>query len=253
MTAARYGLERVVGRGRHASVWLARDRERRTQVALKFAPAGSLAAEREALACVAHPHVVGAHASGTWTDGRDFIAMDYAPGCAAALQGRLSPAAASRLLREAAAALAAVHAAGWVHRDVKPAHLLLRGDGSVALADFGSAVRIGAGGASHASAVGTPRYAAPEQTRGASAAPAADVYSLGIAVWEVLTGRPPFGGETLIEIYSQHLRARVPRLPDAWASWQELLDGMLAKDPDERPADGAALLERCMPVTGETM
>ncbi len=110
-----------------------------------------------------------------------------------------------------------------------------------------SATRCRAGSAGPAppgTLVGSPRYAAPEQSQGAPAAPAADVYSLGVLLHEWLTGRPPFGGETPAEALAQHLLVPIPRLPAARAQWQPLLDALLAKDPARRLPDGQAVLTR---------
>ena len=155
----------------------------------------------------------------------------------------LHPSRAVLLLRQAAAALGRLHEQGWVHRDVKPANLLLRADGSLALADFGCARRRGTIDAQPPGSVaGTPRYAAPEQSQGAAAQPPADVYSLGAVWYEMLCGQPLFPGETLTELFCQHQLAPVPRLPAAHGAWQALLDAMLSKDPRGRPGDGNALL-----------
>lgn len=244
MNAPRFRIESALGRGRHASLWLAMDRERRERVALKIAPRGCFRREFDTHKAVEHGRVVKAHDCGVLSDGRPYLALEYL--CRGNLaHARLPDGAADRVLHEAALALAGVHRRGWVHRDIKPAHLLLREDGSVALCDFGSACRAGAreDGATP-SLIGTPRYAAPEQMEGDSASPAADVYSLGICAFELLAAKPPFPGETLTELFSQHVRAPVPRLaPDA-AHWQPLVDALLAKDPARRPADGAAVLER---------
>lgn len=148
-------------------------------------------------------------------------------------------------LRQAAGALDSIHRLGWVHRDVKPANLLLRANGTLALSDFGCACRRGEGASSQEGAmVGTPRYAAPEQSRGAPADPAEDVYSLGACLYEMLCGHPLYPGETPTELLGQHLLAPVPRLPSQLASWQPLLDAMLAKDTRQRLADGHAVLRQ---------
>jgi serine/threonine protein kinase len=237
----RYRCERVLGRGRHASLWLAMDMERREKVALKIAPRGSLQHEFDTLRAVGGEHVVKAHDCGVLPDGRPYIAME-----------QLAPA--KFALHEAAVALAAVHRRGWVHRDIKPAHFLSRADGTFALCDFGSACRIGTRHDQVAlSVIGTPRYAAPEQIEGAAASPAADVYSLGICLFEMLAGQPPFRGETLTEVFSQHVRAPVPRLPQASAHWQELVDALLAKDAAKRPADGDAVARQLSVLTGDVM
>lgn len=249
----RYRVERVIGRGRHASLWLAMDKERSEPVVLKIAPRGSLQREYDTLRSIDDEHVVKARECGVLPDGRPFIAMAYlSRGDVAHV--RVTPETIEAIVHDAALALAAVHRAGRVHRDIKPAHLLIRGDAQVALCDFGSAARIGTRGEQTAPCViGTPRYASPEQIEGAPAAPAADAYSFGICLFELLAGRPPFRGETLTELFSQHLRAPVPRLPREAAHWQALVDALLAKDPAQRPVDGDALLTQLSVLTGEVM
>lgn len=240
----RYRLERVLGRGRHAGLWLAADLERRDQVALKIAPRGCLRREFDTLHALESEFVVKARDCGVLPDSRPFLAMEYlADGDVAHARSPLGRI--ERVLRSAATALADVHRQGWVHRDVKPAHFLLRAGDAVVLCDFGSAARAGTREPRSApSVIGTPRYAAPEQIEGAAASPAADVYSFGVCAFELLAGKPPFRGETLTELFSQHLRAPVPRLPREAAHWQEIIDALLAKDPARRPADGEAVVAR---------
>lgn len=253
----RYRLERVLGRGRHASLWLAKDQERGREVALKIAPHGSMQREFDALRAVRGSHVVKALDCGVLPDGRPFLAMERVGGSGGSdvAHARLRAEEIMPALHAAARALAAVHRRGWVHRDLKPAHLLLRGgngDGDVVLCDFGSACRAGSREERALPCViGTPRYAAPEQIEGGSALPSADVYSLGVCAFELLTGQPPFRGETLTELFSQHVRAPVPRLPRESAQWQDLIDALLAKDPTQRPADGEAVLQQFEQLTGE--
>ena len=122
---------------------------------------------------------------------------------------------------------------------MKPANLLLRAGGDVVLADFGEAVPAGQIPATPGTVIGSPAYAAPEQLPGAPAAPAADVYSLGVLLHEWLTGRLPFAAVTVQEALAQHLLAPVPRLPAAFARWQALLDALLAKRAEERPCVAA--------------
>lgn len=248
---SRYHLRRVLGRGRHASLWLATDLRQRGDVALKIASRGCLRGEFEALRALAHDRLVRARDCGALPDGRAFIAMEYVR-CGDLARAAPAPDAIAKVLAGAALALAGIHAKGWVHRDVKPAHLLLRGENDVVLCDVGSACRAGTRESVAAcTMIGTPRYAAPEQIEGDSASPAADVYSLGVCAYEMLARRPPFQGETLTELFSQHVRAPVPRLPREAARWQGFVDALLAKDPARRPADGAAVLAQLEPLTGE--
>jgi serine/threonine protein kinase len=245
---ADYQLEAVVGRGRHSIVYLARQPRGSCRVALKVTrrtslEGKSLEGEFAAQAVLAHRHVLQVFDHGECA-GDAYLAMEYAacgpltPHC-----GRLSGKRALSLMLEAASALAWLHGNGWVHRDVKPGNLLLRADGSLALGDFGCACREGQAGALPAGlVVGTPRYAAPEQTEGAPSDTAADVYSLGVCFYEMLAGKPLFPGETLTELLGQHMLAPIPRLAREHAAWQPLLDAMLAKDPAQRPRDGQDVL-----------
>lgn len=249
---AGFALEGIAGRGRGSVVYLARDPRAGRRVALKVSARRDLLAARgeadfaretEAAMAASHPGLLR-----TWAHGREgerrWIATEAAEGGSlATLSGPQPPARVFDLLGQAAAALAALHEAGWVHRDVKPANVLLRADGSLALADFGCAVRTGAPAPADR-LIGSPAYAAPEQLRGAPASPAADVHALGALAHELLTGRLPCEGQTIAEIAAQHLCAPLPTLPAPISHWQALLHDMLAREPSARIADGTALINR---------
>jgi serine/threonine-protein kinase len=154
-----------------------------------------------------------------------------------------------RISRQVASALAAAHAAGIVHRDVKPANILIGADGDTKLADFGIAKRfddLGTSVTSTGMVIGTPRYLAPEQGLGQAATPATDVYSLGVVMFEMLTGRVPSDAETIVATPgSQQSTALLlrSRRPDVSAALAEVVARALAMQPDQRPATAGALLE----------
>jgi serine/threonine protein kinase len=242
-----FRLLRQVGRGRHAAAWLAWDAGADREVVLKLQPAGdgSLMREYAVAQSLAGPHIVRVYGCGE-AEGCGWLAMEHlAGGNLRRLVGQGNTAHdALALLRQAAQAVARLHRNRLVHRDVKPDNLLLRANGELVLADFGLVTAAGAldSRAQPGAVVGTPRYVAPEQLQGARAAPAADVYSLGVLLHEMLCGGPPFPGETLMEVLSQHLVAPPPRLPADIAVLQPLLDRMLAKEVKDRLPDADAVL-----------
>jgi serine/threonine protein kinase len=250
-----YRIERIVGEGRVATVYLADDTRRGGKVALKVLKGScrdsqairrGFAAECGILASIRHEHVVHAlehHLGGDCC----YLALEYLGGgtLRQTMQGGITPDLAFALLRRAAAGLAQVHRAGFVHRDVKPENFLMRDAGQPVLADFGIAAARGEGAPPIAPGrlVGTACYAAPEQAQGDPPDPAADVYSLGIVFYEMLRGWRPFPGITVLEALSQHLVATVPRLPSQLAVYQPLVDRMLEKNPKSRLPDADAVLQ----------
>ncbi len=285
LLADRYQLAERIGAGAMGAVYRARDRDLGRDVAVKLLQPGLFASpaararflrEAEALAKIRHPNVVGVHDRGTTGAGVMYLVMDLLPGqslagvaLSAAATGEGGGVAAAfaslewlrpeslrregsylRLLvrwaMEIAEGLAAAHAAGVFHRDVKPSNVLLDGDGRAVLADFGIAANLDDAGltATHA-ALGTPWYLPPERASGpVPASPAQDVYSLGATLYHLLTGQPPFGGDPA-EVLAR-LQSDVPALASRLhrglpRDLQAILDVAMEPDPRRRYATAVAL------------
>ena len=249
-----YDLEAELGAGAMATVYRARQRSLDRRVALKVLDPGLAVDEAfcqrflhegKALAQLRHPHVVAIHDSGH-VGNRYYLAMEYVEGgtLKARIGAGMAPAEALGVLREIAGALGHAHACGLVHRDVKPENILYRADGSVVLADFGivrtfdERTQLTAAGL----AIGSPNYMSPEQARGAPLDGRSDLYSLGVLFHEMLTGAKPYRGADSLSTVLLHLNAPIPVLPPALARFQPLLDRLLAKAPEDRFPDAAALL-----------
>ncbi len=247
MIAGRYTLEREVGRGGMGAVWLGRDEVLGREVALKrigIAPGGSTPdlarAEREArlAARLNHPHVVAVY--DLVADGDEqWLVMEYIEGAtlAALVQrdGRLLPEEAAPILRQAADALAAAHAAGIVHRDVKPSNILVAPDGQVKLSDFGIARAEADASLTQTGLVtGSPAYLSPEVASGRQATPASDVWSLGATLYYTLAGHPPYDvGDNVLGTMYRIVHDEPPRLTNAgWLS--PLLLATMTTEPGDR-------------------
>jgi serine/threonine-protein kinase len=262
LLSGRYRLDQLLGEGAMASVWQAHDERLGRDVAIKVVrpdaadPAAVARFDREArvVAGIRHPGVVLVHDYGV-EDGSPFLVMELLPGPSLARvvaeEAPLEVGRASTYVREAAEALAAAHAAGVVHRDVKPGNLVLDAQGRVRVVDFGIArVEQEAGAALTAAGhvMGSVAYLAPEQASGGRVDHRADLYALGCVLLALLTGRPPFSGDSPVTIAAQHLHADPPDLaalrPDAPASLTELVRDLLAKDPRRRPVVAQEVADR---------
>jgi serine/threonine-protein kinase len=258
VAGGRYRLEQPLGHGGMASVFLAQDVELNRPVALKLL-AENLAGDpsfrerfvREArlAARLAHPNVVSIYDAGE-DGGRPYIVMECVEGenlsDVLASRGRLAPDEARALALQAADGLAHAHAAGLVHRDIKPQNLLLRSDGTLKIADFGIARAAEATALTQAGTVlGTAAYLSPEQALGEDVGPAADVYSLGAVLYEVLTGRPPFEFDSLADLAAKQERMEITPVrelaPETPQELEDVVMHSLARNPAYRPTDGAAL------------
>jgi serine/threonine-protein kinase PpkA len=250
-----YRVQSKIGEGGMSNVFLAEREADGTQVALKILNARPsddkqllqrFIQESALISDINHPNVVRIYDKG-FTDDYAYIAMEYFTGGSLkdVIAGGLTPRQALSLLAQAAAALAGIHRLGIVHRDVKPANMMLRADGTMVLADFGIAKRTEGSmeRTVHGEFFGTPYYISPEQANGKPATERSDIYSLGIIFYEMLMNERPFDGNSIVELITQHVHAPVPRLPEALSEYQVLVDRMLAKDPAERLQNADEVLD----------
>ncbi len=247
---------RMIQPGRLCTVYLAESERAGDLVVLKVfrevpdVREGSLSFDRflqeyEVVAKVSHPNVVRIHDLGI-ADDHAYIAMEYFP--AGDLRQRMkepmSPAQALAYLRQMASALEAIHAVGVLHRDLKPGNVMLRGDDSIALIDFGLAkqLELEADITATGEIFGTPYYMSPEQGHGHGCDERSDLYSLGVMFFELLTGQKPYLGRTPMEVIYKHAQASVPMLPPESVRLQPLIERLMAKAPDKRFQNATALI-----------
>ncbi|HMH82445.1 MAG TPA: serine/threonine-protein kinase, partial [Gemmatimonadales bacterium] len=254
----RYVIERELGRGGMATVYVAQDLRHKRQVAIKILRpdvAAAIGAERflreiAIAARLTHPYVLPLLDSGQ-AAGSLYYVMPYVRGESLrqrlAREQRLPLADALRIARELGAGLDYAHREGFVHRDVKPENVLLA-DGHAVIADFGIARAMCRAGGDHVTevglAIGTPEYMSPEQAAGDRELDGrCDVYSLACVIFEMLAGAPPFTGPSARAIMARHLSEPPPplraRRPDAPAAVEQALARALAKDPADRFASVA--------------
>ncbi len=271
----RYEVVREIGRGGMAEVYLARDQLLDRPVALKvlhreFARDPQFVErfrrEAQAAAALNHPNVVAVYDWGQEA-GTSFIVMEYVEGRPLSdivrEGGAREPRTAARIAAHVAAALSFAHQRGLVHRDVKPGNILITPSGQVKVADFGIARSRAADGLTQTGAVmGTATYFSPEQAQGLDVDGRSDVYSLGVVLYEMLAGVPPFRNDNPVTVAYQHVQEQpeplARRAPGVPAALQQIVARALAKDPARRYPSADAMradllrFERDQPVAEET-
>ncbi|MGY2002521.1 protein kinase domain-containing protein [Blastococcus sp. SYSU DS1024] len=258
----RYQLQELIAVGGMGEVWRARDLQLHRSVAVKVLRSeyaddpvfvARFRSEARHAAALSHPNIAAVLDYGETTaedtgERLAYLVMELVEGpplsARLAEVGSLDTAAALSLLRQAAAGLAEAHRAGVVHRDVKPANILLGPDGTVKLTDFGISWSAGSAPITGTGqVVGTAQYMSPEQARGEHVSPASDVYALGLVGYESLTGHAAFDGDNPVTVALKQVQEHPEPLPAALPSGvRALIDAALVKDPAQRPRDGGAFL-----------
>jgi serine/threonine-protein kinase PpkA len=254
-----YSLLQLIGEGGQARVYLAERDHDGLRVALKVLDRGlhqdSVFLERfvreyKLGASIEHDYVARIYDQGFAGD-FPYIAMEYLPSGSLfqrMKEGIIKPRGALRITAQVARALDAIHSHGIVHRDLKPANILFRADGRPVIADFGLARNLTVDSTLTVSGrlLATPRYMSPEQCRGKPVDFRSDLYSLGVILYEMLTGERMWGTATPADMLRMHVSAARPVLPEPHGVHQALLDRLLAIEPDMRFESAAEL---CATIT----
>jgi serine/threonine protein kinase len=248
-----YKLHRKIGKGGMATVFLATQQSFERKVALKIIADSAFGSselaerfQREAkiVARLSHPHIVPVYDVGR-VENIHFLAMDYLPGgdLNSFIRAGLQPREAEQILSQLAQALHFAHSKGYIHRDVKPDNIMFREDNSAVLTDFGIArpIKTATDITNKGLVIGTPAFMSPEQSQGKETDGRADLYSLGVIFYKMLTTKLPFTADEPLALAIKHIKEPIPKLPEELASYQPIIEQLMAKDPAERFESGLAL------------
>jgi serine/threonine protein kinase len=260
----RYELHAPIGEGAFGRVYQGRDRRLDRSVAVKVIKpwwaedpewVETFARETRMLARVSDPGIVQIFDVGHAPEGLYYVSelVDGEDLSRRLLRGSVPAWQACAIAGQLCRALARAHRQRIVHRDVKPANILLSREGRVKVGDFGVArLAEGSTGGASATIVGTPKYMAPEQGRGRPTTPATDVYSVGVVLYEMLAGHPPFSGATVVELALSHMQEQPPPLaaglPDSLVA---IVERAMSKDPADRFADGGEMADALLQARRE--
>ncbi|MCP5206852.1 MAG: serine/threonine protein kinase [Hahellaceae bacterium] len=256
-----YQILKELGRGGMATVYLALQTSFERKVAVKVLDAkaaadkdfaGRFIREAKIVAQLSHPHIVSVYDVGQ-QNGLYFMSMDYLAGGALPerIKRGLEKTEVIRILCQIASALSCLHEHGYIHRDIKPDNIMFRADGSAVLTDFGVARSQNAkeGLTQVGTIIGTPVYMSPEQINGGVVDGRADLYALGIVLYEMLMGEPPYVSEDFIAVAVKHLQDPLPELTLMYEEFQYVLDRCLAKNPEDRFQTAQALVAALTDLT----
>ena len=269
-TIGRYHIESLLGRGGLAVVYLATDLLWETPVAVKVLPeffasdeehAQRFQREASTMANLVHPNIMPVRDFGQ-AEGVTYFVMDYAG--AGTLEDRMgrqfSPEEALEIIRPIVDGVGYAHSQGVVHRDLKPSNVLYNEQDRAMIADFGIAKLMEESGLTRTrESLGTPEYMAPEQSREAAlVGPSADIYALGVIIYELLTGQAPYQGATVIDVIEKHKYSPIPSprtlVPDIPPVFDDFFQRVLAKNPEERTQSADELMDLLeLAVAGEAL
>lgn len=249
-----YRTVNEIGEGGMSRVFLARREKDGLELVLKVLDHGltkedgvlqRFMHEYQIVSDIVSPHVVKIYDQG-FTDEHVFIAMEYFPGgdLKRAMREAFAPKRAMTLLLEIALALDVIHGVGIVHRDLKPHNVMFRADRTLALVDFGVSKLAASDNmiTLDGEVLGTPFYMSPEQAQGKAVDRRADLYSLGVLFFEMLTGRKPFVASSVTQLLHKHIHEPVPALPESITVLQRLVNKLMAKRPEDRFQNSGELI-----------